>query len=30
VQKLKAICTSGDPTKSYRNLSKIGQGYVNT
>lgn len=28
VQKLKAICTSGDPTKSYRNLNKIGQGYV--
>ncbi|KAJ9126732.1 hypothetical protein QFC24_001763 [Naganishia onofrii] len=26
VHKLKAICTSGDPTKSYRNLSKIGQG----
>ncbi|KAJ9104015.1 hypothetical protein QFC19_004149 [Naganishia cerealis] len=26
VHKLKAICTSGDPTKSYRNLNKIGQG----
>ena len=28
VQKLKAICTAGDPSRSYRNLSKIGQGYV--
>ena len=26
VQKLNAICSSGDPTKKYRNLNKIGQG----
>ena len=26
VQRLNAICSSGDPTKKYRNLNKIGQG----
>lgn len=28
VERLKAICTDADPTKLYRNLVKIGQGYV--
>ena len=28
VERLKAICTDADPTKLYRNLVKIGQGFV--
>jgi p21-activated kinase 1 len=28
VKRLQAICTDADPTRLYRNLVKIGQGYV--
>jgi p21-activated kinase 1 len=28
VRRLKQICTDADPTKLYRNLVKIGQGWV--